>query len=169
MKNEVLSLSEKGQSDEVYIEESFEWYSKIHLSTEKKKELLCLLLGVLDYQTNHFPKKYHLLWYLPQDMFESVVLSFDSLAEVKAFFLAKQEDGNDDFKIEYNKDTQFDNYLNVSEEQYKVLKIKGHFVKGLSERNEDMPILIYTTKKLNDLIRNELMSVAREKLISQAK
>lgn len=74
--------------DEIFIEESFDQYEK-NFSNAYKKELMQVMIGILNQKQKLKDNKYYFLWCPPEDIFESVILIFSNLDQVKLFFKNK--------------------------------------------------------------------------------
>ena len=84
-----LSETINVDNNEIFIRESFQYFNR-KISTSYKIELFNKLVSILN--NKKYDGRIYLLWYYPTDVFESVILIFNNLEELKR--LIKEKDFN---------------------------------------------------------------------------
>lgn len=137
--------------DEIFIKESFDYFDR-KIARSYKIELFEKLLYILNIKQKQGEKRYYLLWYLPNDIFESTILIFNELVEVENFF--KERNGNapdsDIYRLTLSKD-----------------KIPGSYIVN-SVKKEEMLLAIATLENKQYLHKEFVLLVANKKVIAMA-
>lgn len=138
--------------DEIFIAESFNYFNR-KISTSYKIELFDKLLQILNNKQKNDDKRYYLLWYLPNDIFESTILIFNAFIELETFFKERNYNnfGNDHYKILLNKDIISESYISDRFERNKMLS-------GTVIIHDEEPIY-----------KVDLMLISNERVIAVAK
>lgn len=135
MLNNLDKLSETINIDDnvIFIRESFQYFNR-KISTSYKIELFNKLISILNNKKDD--SRIYLLWYYPTDIFESVILIFNNLEELKRFIKRKDfkvaDNANDlvlnsDKFIKYvstkiKRENMISVTLNIKDEEYAVQK-----------------------------------------------
>ena len=118
-----LSETINVDNNEIFIRESFQYFNR-KISTSYKIELFNKLVSILN--NKKYDGRIYLLWYYPTDIFESVILIFNNLEELKR--LIKEKDFNvvdNTNELVLNSDN-FIKYVSTKNKQrkYDISKIK---------------------------------------------
>jgi len=152
----IFELNEQGidnrhNMDEIFIEESFEQYER-RISNSYKNELITTMTTILNQKQKQKDNKYYLLWCPPKEIFESVILIFNSLDQVKIFFEGKKSNAvKDSFLLRLSKKRNFDQFIFMKD-----IFNKNDFIvfSGGFDGKYDTPIIIVSDHEILKIAKN---------------
>ncbi|MDB1689969.1 hypothetical protein [Enterococcus casseliflavus] len=100
--------------DEIFIKESFQYFNR-NISTSYKIELFDKLLRVLTTKQEQDDKRCYLLWYLPNDIFESSILIFNGSIALEKFIQERSSSAidSDEYRLFLNKENNPEHYISA--------------------------------------------------------
>lgn len=156
MLTQLDNLAEKNDSaqDEIFIATSFSYFKR-KITTSYKNELTDKLLALLYKKQRQNRKKYYLLWYLPEDLFESTLLIFNDFADLTTFFKERQISRGkpDHYLLALNKKPPLETYLTTQVAPEELLAVTGILKEEPKDR---VSILLVADKKIIALAKKEL-------------
>ncbi|MDO4680172.1 MAG: hypothetical protein Q4A55_02750 [Aerococcus sp.] len=147
-----LAETTNDTSDEIFIAESFDYFNR-KISKPYKIELFEKLLNILGAKQKSGDKRCYLLWYIPDDIFESIILIFDGFNELEVFLKER-------------------NHNVVDTDNYRLVLSEGKLTESyINDRvkNEEMVSVIATIDNEGFLDKVPLVLIASEQIISVVK
>lgn len=144
-----LAINVDYADDEIFIKESFDYFDR-KISTPYKIELFDKLLHILNIKQKQDGKRCYLLWYLPNDIFESSILIFNGFIELENFLKERNYNvfDSDNYRLFLNKDKIPENYISA--------RVKS----------EEMVSAIATIENEEYINKVPVILIANEKIIS---
>lgn len=138
--------------DEIFIKESFRYFNR-KISSSYKIELFDKLLRVLTTKQEQDDKRCYLLWYLPNDIFESSILIFNGSIALEKFIQERSSSAidSDEYRLFLNKENNPEHYISA--------RVK----------DEEMLSAIVTIKDEEYVYKVPVILIANEKIISMIK
>ena len=138
--------------DEIFIKESFRYFNR-KISSSYKIELFDKLLRVLTTKQEQDDKRCYLLWYLPNDIFESSILIFNGSIALEKFIQERSSSAidSDEYRLFLNKENNPEHYISA--------RVK----------DEEMLSAIVTIKDEEYVYKVPVILIANEKIISMVK
>lgn len=157
----MFELNEQGidsshNMNEIFIEESFEQYGK-KISNSYKNELITTMITLLNQKQKQKDNKYYLLWCPPKEIFESVILIFNSLDQVKRFFEDKKSNTvKGSFLLRLSKKENFDQFSFMKD-----IFNKNDFIvfSGGFDGKFDTPIIIISDDKILKIAQKVFVNI----------
>ena len=150
-----LDIDANYADDEIFIKESFEYFNR-KISAPYKIELFDKLLHILNTKQKQDGKRCYLLWYLPNDIFESSILIFDGFIELENFLKERNYKvvDNDNYRLFLNKNKMPENYISArvkSEERVSVTATIEN-----EEYINKISVILIANEKIISMVKKEL-------------
>ena len=143
-----------GQEDEIFIAESFSYYKR-KITQAHQAEVFDKLVAILRQKQRTDSSREYLLWYLPEDVFESSIYMFPSLFEVQKFFNERNANrtDSDHYLLTVAPAVTLPSYL-VSriEEPIEAISVKAR----LKAHSDETKVVLIANEKLIHVAKREL-------------
>lgn len=141
--------------DEIFIAESFDYFNR-KISTPYKIELFDKLLNIISTKQKNADRRCYLLWYLPNDIFESTILIFNGFNEL-ATFLKERKYSNfdsDNYKLLLNQGAISENYISARVKSEEMLS--ATVIIDDEEPIDKVAVILLSNEKVIAMAKKEL-------------
>lgn len=141
--------------DEIFIAESFDYCNR-KISTPYKIELFDKLLHIISTKQKNADRRCYLLWYLPNDIFESTILIFNGFNEL-ATFLKERKYSNfdsDNYKLLLNQGAISENYISARVKSEEMLS--ATVIIDDEEPIDKVAVILLSNEKVIAMAKKEL-------------
>lgn len=141
--------------EEIFIKESFQYFGR-KISSSYKIELLDKLLHILTTEQKQDDKRCYLLWYLPPDIFESIILIFNGSVALEKFIKERSSSAIDsgEYRLFLNKENNPEHYIGARVKDEEMLSAT------VTIKDEEyvykFPVILIAKEKNISMIKNEL-------------
>lgn len=141
--------------DEIFIAKSFDYFNR-KISTPYKIELFDKLLHILSTKQKNDDKRCYLLWYLPNDIFESTILIFNGFIELETFLKERKYNNldSDNYKLFLNKDTISETYISARVKSEEMLS--ATVIIDDEEHIDKVAVMLISNEKVIDIAKKNL-------------
>lgn len=141
--------------DEIFIAESFDCFNS-KISTPYKIELFNKLLHILSSKQKNDDKRCYLLWYLPNDIFESTILIFNEFIELETFLKERNHNNidSDNYKLFLNKDIISEKYISDRVKSEEMLS--ATMIIDDEEHVDKVAVMFFSNEKVIAIAKKEL-------------
>lgn len=141
--------------DEIFIKESFQYFNR-KISTSYKIELFDKLLHVLTTKQEQDDKRCYLLWYLPNDIFESSILIFNGSIALEKFIQERSSSAIDsgEYRLFLNEENNPENYISARVKDEEMLS--AIVIIEDEEYIYKFPVILIANEKIISMVKNEL-------------
>ena len=141
--------------DEIFIKESFQYFNR-KISTSYKIELFDKLLHILTTKQKQDGKRCYLLWYLPNDIFESSILIFNGSIALEKFIQERSSSAIDsgEYRLFLNEENNPENYISARVKDEEILS--AIVIIEDEEYIYKVPVILIANEKIISMVKNEL-------------
>lgn len=141
--------------DEIFIAESFDYFNR-KISTPYKIELFDKLLHIISTKQKNDDTRCYLLWYLPNDIFESSILIFNGFIELENFLKERNYNvvDSDNYRLFLNKNKLPENYISARVKSEEMASAIATIVN--EEYINKISVILIANEKIISIVKKEL-------------